>query len=810
MISFWQDVRYSLRMIAKTPGYAAIIILTLALGIGANTAIFSIVKALLLDSLPYRRPDRLVTLAASDQDTLNPTNVSFASVEDWKSRSRSFESIALDRDWTPIASGADISEITYGLRVSRNFFDTIGVQPALGREFQRDEDRPNRWHVVMLSHPYWIRRFGGDPNVIGRTLLFDQVPFQIVGVLPRSFQSLSFANEGHAPDIWAPLGYDLSLPYACRSCQHLRAVARLRDGVSTAQARAEMESVAAGLAREYPKDYAPGAGVIILPLRESWYGKVEAGLWMLLGATGLILLIACVNVGNLLLVRVARKQREVALRSALGATRWCIVRHLLTESILLSILGGIAGIVLAEWVEGSLVKWAPANIPRLANVHFDWRIFLVALAVSGAVGILTGLMPALQAARMDHREALQQATRGSMGASHNRVRAVLVSLEVCFAFVLTVSAGLLLKSFVRAINVNPGFTAVNLYGINFALEGAKYHEEAPIIRFERQALDRIRSIPGVEAAGIVSTLPIGGSFDRRGFHVQNRPIPETEVPSVDAYYVSPGYLVAMGIRVLHGRFFTEEDVASAQPVAVISDMTARQQWPGTDPLGKRIQLGGRDDEKLWATIVGVVGDVRQYALDVPPTPQAYELYLQNPPNRPIVVIRSTIGAAALTSAVKAQILNLDSSVPVYEPFQMTELLSVSIAQRRYTMTLLASFGVLALVLAAIGIYGVMASTVEQRTNEFGIRLSLGAQRRNVFGMVLGQGACLAGLGIVIGLLVAIGVTHVMAAFLFAVEPADPITFAIATAVLVSIALLACYVPARRAMRVDPMVALRYE
>jgi len=810
MTSIWQDIRYSLRTIAKAPGFAAIAILTLALGIGANTAIFSIVKALLLDSLPYRRPDRLVTLAASEQDTLNPTNVSFASVEDWKSRSRSFESIALDRDWTPIASGADISEITYGLRVSRNFFDTLGVQPALGREFRADEDRPDRWHVVMLSHSYWVRRFGGDPAVIGRTLLFDQVPFQVVGVLPRSFQSLSFTDEGHAPEIWAPLGYDLSLPYACRSCQHLRAVARLRDGISTAQARSEMESVAAGLARDYPNDYASRASVIVTPLREGWYGKVEAGLWMLFGATGLILLIACVNVGNLLLSRAARKEREVALRSALGATRWRIVRQLLIEGILLGILGGVAGIVLAEWVEGSLVKWAPANIPRFANVHFDWRIFLGALAMSVAVGILTGLMPALQATRMDHREALQQATRGSLGFSRNRVRGVLVSLEVCLAFVLIVSACLLLKSFVRAISVNPGFTAGNLYGINVALEGAKYQEDASVIRFERQALARICAIPGVEAAEIVSTLPIGGSFDRRGFHVQDRPIPETEAPSVDAYYVSPGYLPAMGIPVLRGRSFTAEDVASAQPIALISEMTARQLWPGTDPLGKRIQLGGRDDEKPWATIVGVVGDVRQYALDALPTPQAYELYLQNPPTRPIIVIRSTIGAAALTSAVKEQISILDSSAPVYEPFQMTDLLSVSLAQRRYTMSLLTSFGILALILAAIGIYGVMATTVAQRTNEFGLRMSLGAERKNVFGMVLGQGARLAGLGIVVGMFLAIGVTHVMAGLLFEVEPADPIVFAIATAVLVSFALLACYVPARRAMRVDPMVALRYE
>jgi predicted permease len=805
-----QDLKYGLRMLAKSPGFTIIAVLTLALGIGANTAIFSIVKASLLDSLPYRAPDRLVALAASDRETLNPSTVSYASVEDWKSRSHSFESIALQRDWTPIVAADGLSEITYGLRVSRNFFDTLGIQPLLGRGFQPEEDRPGRWHVVMLSYSYWIRRFNGDQGVLGRTLLLDQVPFQIVAVLPASFQSLSFTNEGRVPEIWAPLGYDLSLPEACRSCQHLRAVARLRDGLPLATARAEINTIATQLAREFPKEYPPDASVVVQPLHESWYGRVKTSLWLLFGATGFVLLISCVNVANLLLARGITRQREIALRSALGAARWRILRQSLTESALLSILGGIAGILIAVWLSSVLRNLAPSGISRIADAHLDYSVFLIALAASVIAGLLTGLVPSLRASRMDLREALQHASRGSLGAPRGSAHGMLIALEVCLAFVLTVSAGLLVKSFARAMSVDPGFSAENVYGLNFALEGAKYGDDAPVVEFERQALERVRSIPGVEAAGIVSTLPIGGSFDRRGFHIQDRAIPDSQAPNVDTYYVSPGYLAAMGIHVLRGRSFGEADVASADSVALISEMTARQLWPGEDPLGKRIQLGGRDDKKPWSTIVGIVGDVRQYALDAPPTPQAYELYLQNPLDRPILVISSALGQAALTTAVKEQIAKLDSGVPVYEPFKMTDLLSVSLAQRRFTMSLLASLGVLALLLAAVGIYGVMSGLVAQRTNEFGIRMAFGAQAADILRLVFGKSMSVAGVGLLAGLAIAAAVARIFASELFEVSAADPFTIVLALLLLASVALLACYLPARRATRVDPMVALRCE
>jgi len=383
--TFWRDLRYGARMLRKSPGFVIVAVLTLALGIGANTAIFSVVKAVLLNSLPYREPDRLVTLAAGDAETRSPTKVSYGEAEDWKTRSRSFQQIALYRGWTPASATRDgVPGMVFGLRVTGNFFELLGVSPRFGRGFLPEEDRPDRWHVVVLSYPYWIRQFGGNQNAVGQTMLLDQIPFQIVGVLPQNFEPLSFTDAGSAPEVWAPLGYDLSLPEACRTCQHVQAVARLQDGVSVGQARAEMNSIATRLAHEFPKEYAEDAEVLVRPLRETWYGNVQAALWLLLGATGVVLLIACANVANLLLARAAQKKREVAVRSALGATRSRIVRQLLTESILLSLAGGTAGVLLAVWGTALLVKWAPAEIPRLSDVRVDPGILFFALLVSTA------------------------------------------------------------------------------------------------------------------------------------------------------------------------------------------------------------------------------------------------------------------------------------------------------------------------------------------------------------------------------------------------------------------------------------------
>ena len=812
--TLFQDLRFAGRTLRRNPGFTVVAVLILALGVGANTALFSVVKAVLLNSLPYHRPERLITLARGDSRTANPTNVSYGEAEDWKGRARSLRQIALYHGWTPSSSGGGAPEMVFGLRVSRNFFETLGVSPYLGRGFLPEEDRPGRWHVVMLSYPYWIGHFAANPNVVGQTILLDQVSFQIVGVLPQSFEPLSFTDAGSPPDVWVPLGYDLSLPDACRTCQHFHAVARLNDGVSLGQARAEMNSIASQLAREFPKDYPSDAAVLALPLRESWYGKISTALWLLFAATALVLLIACANVANLVLAQALKKRREVALRSALGASRSRILRQLLTESILLSLIAAVGGVLLAFWGTPLLLHWAPAEIPVLNRVHFDPGVLLFTLAITTTTGIFMGLAPALETLRADHREALQQSSRSVGGSSRSRIRGFLVSAQVGLAFVLTVASGLLLKSFVHVWNVNPGFNVQNLYELNFLLVGAKYGDDQAVVRTQTEVLARVRRIPGVDSAGLTSTPPIAGSFgsfDQCGFIIQDQRIPDPQVPSVDRYIVSPGYFSAMQIPLLRGRLFTEADAAGTNQVAIISEMTARQIFPGKNPLGKRIQLGGRRDDRPWAEIIGIVGDVHQYGLDSSATPQAYLLYSQFPFNYATVLFaRSSIAPAALTRAIQEQIWAIDKNTLIFNPALMTEILSDSLAQRRFIMALLSAFGALALLLSAVGIYGVMSYIVVQRTSEIGVRMALGAQRRDVLALISGEGMLRAGLGLFAGLLVSLALTRVLTSQLFAVSALDPLTFGGVLFLLACVAFGACYLPARRASRVDPMVALRYE
>ncbi|PYT77769.1 MAG: ABC transporter permease [Acidobacteria bacterium] len=820
MQTLWQDLRYGVRMLTKNRAFTAVAVLTLALGIGANTALFSVVKAVLLNSLPYHQPDRLVVLAAGDRETSDPIKVSYGETADWKARSRTLQSIGLYQEWTPTWTGGTSPEIVYGMQITQNFFPTLGVQPAIGRGMLPEEDRPDRGHVVLLSHAYWVSHFAANPKVIGTNILLDQVPFEIAGVLPETFQSLSFNDAGGTPEVWAPLGYDLSMPDACRTCQHLQSVARLKDGVSVGQARAEMNSIAAKLTQEFPSDYAPGFFVKVTPLHESWYGQVQSALWMLLGATALVLLIACANVASLLLARSSGKEREVALRAALGASRLRLVRQLLTEGALVSVLGGLGGIFLALWGTKLLTLWAPTGIPRLSDVQVDGWVLVFTLVVSVATGILTGLAPALQAAHVDQREALQQTSRSLVGVSRSRLRSLLVIAEVACAFVLAAGSALLLKSFVRAMDVNPGFDVQNLYTTNFALIGPKYEnpKSVPeallmakaIVRFEREALERIRALPGVEAAGITSNLPSGGGLDQAGLQIQDRLIPPREVPSVDRYEVSPDYFRAMGIPLKRGHLFTESDAARTSSVAIIDEKAARQIWPNEDPIGKRIQLGGRHEDRSWAEIVGIVGDVHQYGVDSPTTPAAYLLYSHHPFLRPCVVIRSHVDAQTLTSGIAKQLWSMDKNVPIWNSAMMSEILATSLSRRRFTTTLFSCFGFLALLLAATGIYCVISYQVAQRTGEIGIRMALGAQRRDVLKMILDGGARPTALGVVLGVVGAVSLGYLLRNQLYGIGPNDPLTFLEVLLVVAVVALAAGFIPTRRATRVDPLVALRYE
>ena len=813
MHALWQDVRYGLRMFGKNPGFTVAAVVMLALGVGANTALFSTVKTVLLHALPYKNPTRLVALAAADSTSPNPQNVSYLKTQDWKERSHVFESIALYRGWGPSLTGRGKTEMLRGQRVSHDFFRTLGISPELGREFSLEEDRPDRWHVVLLSYGFWKEQFAGRNEVVGSTIHLNQAPYQIVGVLPENFEPVFSSAGTLTPQVWAPLGYDAADPSACRTCQHLRAIARLKDGVSLEMARAETSNISASLTREFPNDYARGEIVLITPLLEQVVGKVRTALWLLLGATGFVLLIACTNVANLLLSRAAVRRRELAVRAALGAGRVQLARQMLTEVMLLTLVGGACGVVLANWGVSAIAGWGPVDIPRLREARVDALVLIFSLVVTFLTGLAAGVIPALQAAKADEREALQSGGRGTVGISRGRLRSLLVVGELGLAFVLAIGTGLLIRSLGHLIGVQPGFETQNLHTMNLALIGPRYEKDAPVVRFENEALAKIRNLAGVQAAAMVSTLPLGGSYDQRGFHIQDRRFTsESDAPSVDGYYVSEGYFETMGIPLRSGRVFTAADMGlgSSAPVAVISESTARQMWPGEDPLGKMIQLGGRHDEKPWARIVGIVGDVRQYGLDTAPTADAYLPHTENPLSAPTLVLRSNLSTGALAQAVEEQIAKLDKNAPVFGAQSMEQIISASLAQRRFVAGLVGGFGFLALLLAAIGIYGVMAYGVAQRTSEFGIRLALGAMPRDVLRMVLIGGAQLTLAGIAVGMGLALIVGHLMKSLLFEVSPQDPATILGVAVLLSTVALGASWIPAWRATRVDPMVALHYE
>ncbi len=809
----WQDIRYGVRMLLKTPGVTLAALLMLALGIGVNTTLFSTVKTVLLSSLPYANPERLVTLASADHDTVNPITVSYGLVEDWKQRSRSFESIAVFRDWEPTQTGQSRPVVLKGLRISQNLLPMLGVSPVVGRNFLLEEDRPDRRYEVLLSFGFWMDKFGGNRNVVGSKIRLNEISYEIIGVLPANFEPLLFSSGTNPPQIWAPLGYDASLSMACRSCQHLRSAARLRGGVTIESARAEMNTIATQLAKEFPNDYPLDSTVRVTALHTAIVGRISSILWLLMAATGFVLLITCANIANLVLVRAATRQREMAVRAALGAGRKRLLAQLLAEALLLTIVGGTVGVLVAVWGVRALQAWSPANIPRLEQVRVDSGVLLFSLVVSIGVGVLAGIIPAMQSAGCEAREALQSAGRGAIGAGRGKLRTALVVVEIAMAFILAISTGLLVRSLGRIVGVYPGFETAHLHTAAFNLIGGKYQKPEESLQFEEAYLDRIRQIPGIENVAMVSTLPLGGGFDRRGFHIKDRVLAGTaEAPDVDAYYVTPQYFDTMRIPILRGRGFAEGDaaVAASAPVAVISETTAKHVWPGENPLGKAIQLGGREEDKPWAVIVGIVGDVRQTGLDGGMTADAYLLESQNPSGGGTLVVRSSLDSAQVSRALEEQAAALDKNTPVYDEATMEQRISVSLAQRRFVAALVGGFCGLAMLLACLGIYGVMSYVVSQRANEIGVRMVIGAQSSQILKMVFREGTRMVLLGGVFGLAGAIVLGRFLKSQLFEVSLTDPVTYALVGLVLATAAFWACAIPALRATRVDPMVALRYE
>jgi len=806
METFLQDLRYGMRALLKRPGFTLIAVITIALGIGANTAIFSVVNALLLRSLPYADSNRLVTVGSSESGAIN--NTGYATFVDWRARSQSFEQMTIIRSWGGTATGQGDPEMVNGLRVSDGYFRMLGVGPALGRDFKAEEDRPDTRFVVMLSHAFWQRRFNADPSVIGKPMVLSGQTFTIVGVMPQGFEDYLAANFYKPADIWGPLGYDVSQRFACRTCQHLKVMGRLKAGVSPEQATTEMTAIHEAIRRENPKTYqSPGVGV--KRLQDQFTGPVRPALYLLLVAVGFVLLIACANVANLLLARAAHRSKEIAVRLALGASRWRIIRQLLTESLSLSLIGASVGLLFAMWGTELLVNLSPATMLKLQDVRTDGRVLGFTLLVSLVTGVLFGLFPALQSARADVQLALKEAGDRTQSGRQNRLRSLLVVSEIALALVLLVGAGLLVRSFIRILNVAPGFEQRSLLTMMVPAVGTKYQQDESVVAFYQSVLDRVKTLPGVEAAGIVSNLPFGGNGDRVGFHIEEKPLANpAEAPSAERYGISPEYLRAMGIPVLRGRSFSDEDTAGKPLVVLIGATLAKRYWPNEDPIGKRVRLG--DSTGPLRTIVGIVGDVDHQGLDAPPDIQVYTPQAQFTDSFMQLVVRTKVDPASLTAAVRNEIRAVDADIPVYQIATMRQLVSSSVAQRRFTLVLIAAFAAIALLMSAIGIYGVMSYAVSQRTQEIGIRVALGAQTRDVLKLVLNRGMALAGAGVAVGLAGAFALTRLMEGMLFGIRATDPLTFAGVALLLILVALLACYIPARRATRVDPMVALRYE
>jgi putative ABC transport system permease protein len=806
MSAFLQDLRYAARTLARSRGFTAVAVLTLALGIGANTAVFSFVDSVLLRELPYADADRLVAVGDANSGS-SVDNIGFATFQDLRDRNRTFDSMAAVRSWMPTLVAGGEAERIPAMRVSWNYFAMLGVRPALGEDFRPEQDRPETWPVLMLSDRLWRRRFDADPSVIGRTVRMNDRDYRIVGVLPPQFEPLISSRYYQAAQLWAPMGYDASLPFACRSCQHLKAFGRLRAGVPLAAARADLDSVRLQLAREYPKDYPPGSMGVVL-LREEISGGARSMLLVLLGAVGFVLLIACANVANLSIARSLRRSREMAIRAGLGAGRWRLIRQLLTESLLLAAAGGAAGVLLAAASLKSLTRLAPDSLPRLEQVGLDYRVLGFAAAASLATGLLFGLLPAWRGSRLDLQSGLASDSRSSVGSASPRARGFLVAAELAVALTLLTGAGLMVKSVGRLLRVDPGFATDGILTLQLSLIGSAYAEDPAVLAFQDRLLDRVRSLPGVEAAALAGQIPLGGNGDSFGFHVEGPTAANpAEDPPAERYSVTPDYFRLMRIPLKRGRLFKEADRAGGDPVMMVSETTARLFWPGQDPIGRRVRVGGTSAP--WRTVVGVAGDVKHSDLASRSTPQMYLPQTQMTDSYLVLVVKSnTARPEALTSSIRQLVRGLDPGVPIYGVATMEERVESAVGQRRFVLRLLGGFSMLALVLAGIGLYGVLSYAVAQRTREIGVRLALGAAQRDIFRLVLGSGSATVASGLIAGLGCSLALNRFLGSQLFEVSATDPSTLAVAAALLALVAFVAHWLPARRAMRVDPIEALR--
>jgi putative ABC transport system permease protein len=805
MDTLWQDLRYGIRALIKNRSFTAIAVLALALGIGANTAIFSVVNAVLLRPLPFSDPGRLVAIKTiklkSGESTFG--NASPADFVDWKAQSNSFEQLAVETGGSVTLTGGDQPESFAGARVSSDYFAMLGIKPFLGRAFLPEEFKSTGNPAIILSYRLWQRRFAGDPTLVGQTITFDGKPSTVIGVMPPDFKQPAYA------EVWMPLLMDSS-EMRLRGARYMIAIARLKAGVTLAQAQSDMSAVAAALEQQYPQSNADW-GVRIFSLQESVVGDFRPALLILLGAVGLVLLIACANVASLLLSRASARHKEIAIRAALGATRFRVIRQLLTESILLAFTGGAAGLLLAFWGLKALIALIPEamKFPRLDEIHIDGWVLAFTLVVSLITGIIFGLIPGLQASKLDLQESLREGGRTTIGGLRaHRTRSLLVISEIALSLLLLVGAGLLIRSFARLQQTDLGFNRENLLTVGISASPQKYPQAQQRAAYYKQFLDELETLPGVESVALASSLPLGFNLVFP-FAVEGRTANPADATQAAFSSVSPDYFSTMGIPLRAGREFTARDNKDARNVAIINETMARRFFANEDPIGKRVKVDYLN-QPTSLEIVGVVGDTKQSSVADQTSVGIYVSYFQYPWFSSLLIVRTATDAASFALPVQRAVWSLDKDKPINYVKTMNQLLSESVAQPRLYVFLLSVFAFVALALAIVGIYGVMSYSVGQRTREIGIRMALGAQQSDVLKLVVRQGAILISIGVAVGLVAAFALTRVMSSLLYAVEATDPVTFFGGAVILAGVALGACFVPARRATKVDPMVALRYE
>ena len=799
----WRDVRYGLRGMRRNPGFTAVAVIALALGIGANSAIFTAVDAILLRPLGYRDPERLVVILNHGRGPVSPANF-----VNWKAQSRSFDNMGAAEFWTPDLTGSDRPEKLWAVRVSADILPLLGIPPSLGRFFTPDEDQPGREFEVVLGYTLWQRQFGGDTNVLGRRIQLDNHTYTVVGVMPAGFQFPPFWAT--RAELWAPLALG---PRASQRGNSLRVFARLKPGVTLEQAREEFAAIAAGLERQYP---GTNRDQRMVPLKERVVGEIRPALLTLLCAVGFVLLIACANVAHMLLARSAARAHEVSVRAALGAGRAQLLRQFLAEGLTMAMLGGAVGLLLAYWGVRAMVRFGPAGIPRLETLSLDWRVAGVTLAVSLATGILFGLAPALQACGQSSAESLKEGGRSVGGAARQRVRGLLVISEFALSLMLLIGAGLMLRSFVALEAIDPGFRPDHLLTMVVSVGGSQDAGPGRAPEFYQSALERVRAVPGVASAGMTNHLPIAGDLWGFPFWIEGRPVPYPgEEPEGAFRLVLPGYLETMKIAIERGRGIEAGDTKGAPGVVVINEYMAQRYWPGENAIGKRISLDNPSSSRLpaWLTVVGIVKNAVRYDWAAPPAEEFFLPYLQHTGTMShyiTLVVRTKGDPAALAPVVGNGIWQIDRNVTISEVQTMNAVVERANAEARFNMALLAVFASVATVLSAIGIFGVMSYAATRRRREIGIRLALGARPAEILQLITGEGMVLALCGTVAGIGGALMLTRFMARLLYGVPPVDPLTFIAVPLLLTTVALAACLIPAFRAARISPVAALRQE